>query len=109
MNRKVHSRQNSGHSQQNLENFFNIDTQKAKEKKKAISYKTDMNNLCAFSKSINVVDPVQKTKKNKENDLINQKTLALKKGIINSKKMVPSSSFVGTAMVKSIRMKTEAN
>jgi hypothetical protein len=68
-----------------------------------------MNNLCAFSKSINVVDPVQKTKKNKENDLINQKTLALKKGIINSKKMVPSSSFVGTAMVKSIRMKTEAN
>ena len=68
-----------------------------------------MNHLCAFSKSIHVFDPVQKTKKNKENDLTNQKNLALKKGIITSKKMVPSSSFVGTAMVNSIRMKTDAN
>ena len=33
----------------------------------------------------------------------------LKKGIVTSKKMVPSSSFVGITMVKSIRMKTEVN
>jgi hypothetical protein len=65
-----------------------------------------MTHLCAFSKSIQVVDHTQKAKKNKENDLTNQRALNLKKGIIASKKMVSSSSFVGTAMVKSIRMKT---
>ena len=43
-----------------------MDTQKPKEKKKAITYKTDMSTMCAFSKSVQVVEPpVKKTIKNK--------------------------------------------
>jgi hypothetical protein len=65
MTKKLHSEQYSDQSQKNLENFLNIDTQKTKDKKKMISYKTDISTISTISKSVQVVDQIKKTKKNK--------------------------------------------